>query len=100
MTQLQEKILFEYRGLLNDPPMRVISENTGIGPSRIFRLFNGSEMNLKEYQIFKREIKKLKNIGHRLEELFETCLETLSVDKLDMIETLLEQRLLVLKVTA
>ncbi len=94
MTQLQNEVLSEYVKMLGNPPLRVISENTGINMSRIFRLYNGSEMSLKEYQVFKNEMMRIKEISS-LDDLIERCLYKLSKDKLSKIVVDLERSLVV-----
>jgi len=55
-----------------NPVLRVVSEDTGIQLTRVFRLFNGSEMKLSEYLVFKEKINKKVEI-RSLEDLGEKC---------------------------
>jgi hypothetical protein len=38
------------------PSLKIISEDTGIQITRVFRLFNGYEMKLSEYEVFKLKV--------------------------------------------
>ena len=62
MPEIQEQLLKRYQNLMNDPTLREIAADTGIQLTRIFRLFNGSEMRLKEYLLFKNRVADLEGI--------------------------------------
>ncbi len=49
---LQSSILHRYRLAFPDEPLRETSEKTGIQLTRVFRIINGSEMKLKEFEAF------------------------------------------------
>ena len=55
----QEVILNEFRRIFSCPTFREISKKTGIQQTRVFRLFNGTTMNVSEYEIFNSLINKL-----------------------------------------
>ncbi len=49
---LQKKIISEVMTRLNRPTLKILSERTGIQISRLFRILNGHQMKLEEYQAF------------------------------------------------
>ena len=51
--QLQETLIKKYRKIYPNYPFRKISEQTGIQQTRLFRIFNGQEMKLSEYETFR-----------------------------------------------
>ena len=55
---LQNSVLAEYKKIYPKKTLKEISVDTGIQVTRVFRLFNGSEMKLAEYEKFKLAIKK------------------------------------------
>ncbi|MBF0206821.1 MAG: hypothetical protein HQK53_08005 [Oligoflexia bacterium] len=56
MLDLQELTLKNHMKLHGNPTLKYIASDTEIQVSRVFRLFNGYEMKLSEYQKFKRSI--------------------------------------------
>lgn len=52
MSHLQEKILKDYRSVFPDDSLTKISDKTQIQITRVFRIFNGAEMKLKEFESF------------------------------------------------
>ncbi len=54
--QTQIQLLKAYRDLYGSISFRQISEQTGIQQTRVFRIFNGHEMRVKEFDIFKKLI--------------------------------------------
>lgn len=48
--QTQEALVKRYKEIYPKDTFQKISEKTGIQITRVFRIFNGSEMKLKEYQ--------------------------------------------------
>lgn len=56
--ELQFKILSDFREKYPDLTLKQISKLTGIQITRVFRLFNGSEMKLKEYEMFQNTLKQ------------------------------------------
>lgn len=53
---LQEKTIQRYRQLFPNQPLREVSARTGIQITRVFRLFNGKVMKVKELEAFERVI--------------------------------------------
>lgn len=52
MQDLQQKILIEFKRSYPKDSLQKISKRTGIQITRVFRLLNGSEMKVKEYEAF------------------------------------------------
>lgn len=52
--KLQQNVLTCYKEKFPDDTLKQISDKTGIQVTRVFRLFNGHEMKLSEYESFQR----------------------------------------------
>lgn len=59
MAALQKELLRRYSELMGAPSLKEIAEDTGIQVTRVFRLFNGHEMRMAEYFIFKQRVDEL-----------------------------------------
>jgi len=55
---LQVAVLKQYKATFPQDKLKEISNRTGIQITRVFRIMNGSEMKLKEYESFERCIAK------------------------------------------
>lgn len=89
----QQNILNQYRELYGPQTIREMAAQTGIQVTRVFRLFNGSEMKLREYEIFHRLI-LLKGVEHgRILELAQEATEKLNGQTLRELEQLFERKL-------
>jgi hypothetical protein len=53
---MQEIVIKRYQELFPREPLRETAAKTGIQITRVFRIFNGSEMKLKEYESFEKII--------------------------------------------
>lgn len=51
--QLQNAVLKKYQELYPDQTLREISKKTGIQQTRVFRILNGHEMRISEYEKFR-----------------------------------------------
>lgn len=76
---LQKEILSKYRELRPGKSYQLMSKELGINSSRLYRLFNGASMKLKEYQKFKQglnqkavEMTDIWDIKHEFQFLKET----------------------------
>lgn len=80
----QEKILKHYHDIFPNMKLREISEQTGIQMTRVFRILNGSEMKISEFEKFERVINnKTQNGSHsQIFKNFRNYLELLSSEKL------------------
>lgn len=88
----QESILKQYRRAFPDRTLKSISLDTGIQMTRVFRLFNGSEMKLKEYEAFERSLKSHSLASGKFELLtkFQNCLANLPDKDLAFMEIEIE----------
>lgn len=95
MSNLQEKTLAKYKSIYPNHTLKEISKVTNIQVTRVFRIFNGSEMKLKELESFQNAIKSIKpNSEKRMIDLIKECSQKLSKAKLNNLlcdlETLLK----------
>jgi predicted transcriptional regulator len=90
---LQRCVLKTFKEYYGNLTIREIAALTGIQYTRVFRLFNGSEMKLGEYEAFKRlnDVKGLEN--QRVFELAQLAANRLTRSALDEIENLIERKL-------
>ena len=58
MQNLQTSILSEYTNTFPKDTLKEISLKTGIQITRVFRIFNGSEMKISEYESFQNSLKQ------------------------------------------
>lgn len=91
--ELQNTIIKQYLLLNHDPTLRQIAKDTGIQQTRVFRLFNGSEMKLSEYEIFKRLVKEKIGSTTNLETMAGECVSILSSESVREIENLMSRKL-------
>lgn len=82
MKEVQSGLLKTYMELKGSPSLREISEDTGIQITRVFRIFNGSEMKLKEYLIFKRKVDELSGVSLEVWDLIKELQGSLSPQRL------------------
>ena len=85
---LQQAVLNRYQTVFPDDSLRMISSKTQIQLTRVFRLMNGSEMKLREYEAFNNVII---NEGKSTEtdsylNLSRKCLSKLPESKLKQLE--------------
>ena len=70
MNQLQRNIINVYMEKMCNPTLKKISEDTDIQITRVFRILNGSEMKLSEFEKFS----SLVSMGPKtIGSLFEDC---------------------------
>lgn len=89
----QKRILEQFMKHFHHPTLRETSLMTGIQLTRVFRLFNGSEMKLEEYLIFINLIKEETGKHSPLSKLAYECSYLLSLSAVKELEILLEQKL-------
>lgn len=87
-TNYQDSIIRRFRSAFPDKTLRAISEETGIQQTRVFRVFNGAEMKLKEYEAFEKVLSKKSLEAPRFELLrkFQKCVSTLGEKEIALIE--------------
>lgn len=81
---LQDKTLHNYKQIFPNDTLKLISHKTGIQMTRVFRLFNGSEMRLSEFIAFEQLITNHKNSPDYVEfiKTSQACVRELSSKKL------------------
>ncbi|MDP7319301.1 MAG: hypothetical protein QF441_01770 [Bacteriovoracaceae bacterium] len=84
MHHLQTRVLTLYKQEFPKDTLKDISTRTGIQITRVFRLFNGSEMKLKEYMAFEKCLKSHFSRNDFLE-LTHECLLKLSKRRLQLL---------------
>ena len=90
---LQQSILNQYLELKGKPTLKVISQDTGLQMTRIFRLLNGSTMKVNEYQIFQQKVMELRGDNLSIVELAIKCSSHLSEKTLLSIGEVMERYL-------
>lgn len=90
---LQKTILNQYMLLNGKPTLKKISEDTGIQLTRVFRLFNGSQMKLDEYQTFNQKVKERMGLTDSLEQIAFECSMRLSPEAIKDLEVFLKRKI-------
>ena len=91
--KFQESVLRQYMMVSGNHSMKKIAKDTGLQISRIFRLFNGLEMKLKEYHLFYRKIQEYQGVEKNLSHLMELCILRLPPDSVKELEKMLIRKL-------
>lgn len=92
MENLQSTILKKYMSTEKKMTLKKMSLETGIQMTRCFRILNGSEMKLEEYEIIKKVINEKTHKEKDYLELLELCVLNLSKDSIDEIMTLMQSK--------
>ncbi|HLE10579.1 MAG: hypothetical protein A2504_14055 [Bdellovibrionales bacterium RIFOXYD12_FULL_39_22] len=91
---LQQAIIQNYFDLIgNKSTLKKMSEDLGINITRVFRLLQGAEMKLSEYEKFKNFIAKHDANINELPQLSKRCLERLSRKSQSEIKILMMRKL-------
>lgn len=90
---LQRNVIETYLNLYNNPSLKEISKETGIQFTRVFRILNGMEMRITEYETFKDLIGKKIREKEALTALAEECLKKLRPSGIADLERVLGRRL-------
>lgn len=101
---IQEKVIKRYLDIHKNPTLKHISKDTQIQVTRVFRILNGSEMKLSEYQKFMDSIEKRaeannnnpneKQFLHQnLDCLLEECESSLSTNSIAEIREYIKRKL-------
>ena len=90
---LQDSILRQYMEIFRYPTLKWMARDTGIQVTRIFRLFNGLEMKVVEYQILSRKIQEKLGFQGTLRGLAEECTLKLSARTIKELENALKRKL-------
>lgn len=78
----QKRILQQYMELSGQPTLRVVSKDTGIQLTRVFRLINGSQMRLDEYLVFRKKVQEKIKMECAFQALAQECEDELSLQTL------------------
>lgn len=88
--KLQKAILKRYESLKKNPTIRDIAIDTGIQMTRVFRIMNGSEMKLSEYEVFKN---KVTEENEKIEGLVLDCERSLSQEAIHDVLGYIERKM-------
>ncbi len=89
----QKSILEDYLKRFKKPTLKLISEDTGIQLTRIFRIMNGAMMHLNEFEIFYKKVQEQKIEKGTLSELVFECELNLSREILIGVEQMLRKKI-------
>lgn len=89
----QKSILDEYLKRFKKPTLKLISEDTGIQLTRVFRILNGAVMHLNEFEIFYSKVQELKSKNGSLNELMMECHLNLTADAMENVEQILIRKI-------
>ncbi len=93
MMTAQSTLIKQYMDFFDHPTLKEVSKNTGIQVTRVFRIFNGAEMKISEFDAFQREINKKRGASFELQNLAIDCESKISGDDLKEIEDFLKGKL-------
>lgn len=96
---IQKKVISEYMRLRENPPLRVIANDTGIQITRIHRILRGHEMKLSEYELFANVVKKYQESENFYDtnefvNLAKVCFDKLSLNCLQELQYQMERELM------
>lgn len=100
MQSLQKSIINQYQLKYPKHTLKQISSTTGIQITRVFRILNGYDMKLSEYQLFEEAIHGGENKRKVFFNLSNLCQTNLSQKKLDQIESFMKHHLNILNYKA
>ena len=88
MCKLQDAILAKYKKTYPEHTLNEISKVTNIQITRVFRIFNGYEMKVSEFEAFENALMK----GKRKEfiNLADECFQSLSDERITYFKALLK----------
>lgn len=92
MKSLQDLIIEKYRQVYPQDTLRDISNKTKIQHTRVFRIFNGSEMKISEYETFE-ELLSINKQNQHFQQLARECSRQLSTQTLNELYTQMKQTL-------
>ncbi len=91
--ELQKRILEQYLNLNPSITLRKIAADTGIQMTRVFRILNGSDMKLAEYEVFRKRVTEKLGLCGVLEELAHECSISLSNESIKEIELMMKRKI-------
>ena len=92
MTNLQTTLINRYQTTYPADTLKEVSNKTGIQITRVFRLFNGSEMKISEYESFEKALKESKN-QNEFFQLSKECFSHLNKERLNYLSAFMKQSL-------
>tara|TARA_Y100000590_G_C14967533_1_gene731145 strand:- start:21 stop:359 length:339 start_codon:yes stop_codon:yes gene_type:complete len=96
MQNLQSSIINQYQERYPNHTLKQISQTTGIQITRVFRILNGYDMKLSEYQLFEEAVHGSADKRNVFFKLSNLCQTNLSQKKIDQIESFMKHHLNVL----
>ncbi len=90
---LQQSVLKQFMELYQNPKFKEASKITGIQQTRFFRLVNGCEMKIGEYQILKKLVSEKLGLSNSLQDLAGQCSIKLAQETIKEIEDHLMRKL-------
>lgn len=84
MSRLQDIVIRNYKQTYPQDKLKDIASKTSIQITRVFRLLNGSEMKLKEYEAFEKAIAPDKTQVQLINQ-FKYCLNELDPSSIDFL---------------
>lgn len=94
----QKSILDDYLKLFKKPTLKLISEDTGIQMTRVFRILNGAVMHLNEFEVIYQKVQNAKSEQNSLKDLVLECELNLSREVLIGIEQMLKKKIQLAKI--
>jgi hypothetical protein len=89
---LQKNVLETYQKLYGPVTIRKMADHTGIQMTRVFRLMNGHEMKLSEYEVFN-HLNNLQGAkSKKLMNLIQNAQDKLTENALSEIEEMIERK--------
>ena len=89
----QESVLRQYMRTSGNTTLRSMADDTGLQITRIFRLLNGAEMKLNEYQRFYGKIQDQYGSKNNLQSLVDECVFKLPISSIKEMENILLKKL-------
>lgn len=80
--KLQEHILKRYKSLYPEHTLKEISQKTGLQITRVFRILNGSEMKVTEFEAFQNALEERSYNSLHFITTAKKCLQFLSEETL------------------
>lgn len=90
---LQKSILEDYLQRFKKPTLKLISADTGIQMTRVFRIMNGAIMHLDEFEVFYKKVQERKSNQGCLGDLLFECELNLSREVLDGVGQMLRKKI-------
>lgn len=93
---LQKRAIQRYRQFYPQDTLKEVSTRTGIQITRVFRLFNGKPMKVKELEAFETAVSARSSLNphhHRMLEVIEQASAMLTPEELSKIHNYIERKI-------